>query len=275
MLSCNRRSFNSLIPAAAVMATLAVSAQNAAASIIIDSFATSHNVTINIPDPPNLPITASPNGVIPAGTTFGGARMLAAHVTTGQEDDTFRLRVSNASGYASMETSALVSGKGLITYNGTTSPSTSVSGGQFNAPLNYGVAPTDITEGGANTGVVVSGYADNNGIPVVFTFWVNSGMYARGTMNVPGSTSGILTAHYLAFNGFSATGDTLANILSGVRAITVELDGTRAGVTPGTDVVLDYIIADIDTTVPEPGSYATMGAGLLLGYGFLRRRLKR
>ena len=274
MLSSNRRRFYSLFPTAALMAGMAVSSRSATAAIIIDTFNTSHNVTINIPDTPNLPMTASPNGVVPAGTTIGGARMLAAHVTAGQEEDNYRLRVSNASGFASIETSALVSGKGLITYNGTTSPNTSVTGGQFDAPLNYGIAPTDITQGGANTGVVVSGYADNNGIPVVFTFWVNSGTYARGTMNIPGSSSGILTSHFLAFNTFSATGDTLANILGGVRAITVEFDGTQTGVTSGTDVILDYIIADRPASVPEPGTYVMMG-GALFGFGFLRRRSKR
>ena len=274
MLSSNRRRFYSLFPTAALLAGLAVSSQTATASIIIDSFNTSHNVTINIPDPPHLPITARPTGVNPAGTTIGGARMLAAHVRRGQEDDSYRLRVSNASGFASIETSALVSGKGLITYNGTTSPNTSVTGGQFNAPLNYGIAPTDITEGGMNTGVVVKGYADNNGIPVVFTFWINSGTYARGTMNIPGSSSGILASHFLAFNTFSATGDALSNILGGVRALTVEFDGTRAGVTSGTDVILDYIIADRPASIPEPGTYVMMG-GALFGFGLLRRRIKR
>jgi hypothetical protein len=256
------------------MAGLAVSSQNVRASIIIDSFSTSHSATITIPDPSSLPLIASPTGVLPGGTTIGGARMLAAYVTDGQEDDQYRLRVTNASGYASVETSALVTGKGLITYNGTITPNIGVTGGEFNAPVNYNIAPTDITQGGTNSGVVLSGYADNNGIPIIFTFWVNAGTYATGTLNVPGSVSGILTAHFLAFSSFSATGDTLANILSGVRAITVEFDGTDASVTPGTDVVLDYIIADRDTTVPEPGTYATMG-GALLGFGFLHRRVFR
>ena len=274
MLSSIRRRCYSLIPTAALSAGLVVSSQMATASIIIDSFNTSHSVTINIPESPHFPITARPNGVVPAGTTIGGARMLAAHVRKGQEDDSYRLRVSNASGFASIETSALVVGKGLITYNGTTSPNTSVTGGQFNAPLNYGIPPTDITEGGANTGVVVKGYADNNGIPVIFTFWVNSGTYARGTLNIPGSSSGILASHFLAFDAFSATGGTLANILGGVRAMTVEFDGTRPGVTSGTDVILDYIVADRPATIPEPGTYVMMG-GAILGFGFLRRRIKR
>ena len=270
----SRGRFHTFIPAAALMASLAMSSQTATASIIIDSFSTSHSATITVPDFSALPITVSPNGVVPLGTTIGGARMLAAHVNAGEEEDQYRLRVSNASGFASIETSALVTGKGLITYNGTTTPNSGVTAGEFNAPANYNLAPTDITQGGTNSGVVVLGHSDNNGIPIIFTFWVNSGTYATGTMNMPGSVSSILTSHFLAFNSFTATGDTLANILAGVRAITVEFDGTSASVTPGTDVVLDYIIADNDASVPEPGTYATMG-GALLGLGFLRRRLSR
>jgi len=112
MLSSNRRRFYSLFPTAALLAGLAVSSQTATASIIIDSFNTSHSVTINIPDPPHLPITARPIGVNPAGTTIGGARMLAAHVRRGQEDDSYRLRVSNASGFAVLKPARSSQAKG-------------------------------------------------------------------------------------------------------------------------------------------------------------------
>jgi hypothetical protein len=256
------------IPIAAFIISLTAASDTARAAIIIDTFSTSHNASINIGDPPIFPILSASSGVLT--TAIGGARMLQSYVTAGQEDDQYRLRVSNASGFASIETSALVSGKGLITYNGTTGPGAGVTAGNFNAPANFNLPVTDITQGGANTAIIISAHADNNGIPIVFTMWVNSTTYARGVLNLPGSASAALQSYSLAFSDFTATGASLASILTGVRAITVELQGTHPSVTQGTDVVLDYIIAD--TTVPEPGTYALMG-GALLGFGLLKRRV--
>jgi hypothetical protein len=209
-----------------------------------------------------------PAGIATAGA-IGGSRMMASYVTAGNEEDLYRFRVSNGTGLASVETSALVSGKGLLTYNGTTTPNTGVDGsGAFLAPANFNLGGIDITQGGTNQAVFVNGYADNNGIPIILTFWVDAGTYARGILNLPGSTNGVLLAHQLNFINFVATGNTLGNILGNVRAITIELDGTAPGVSVGTDVVLDYVIA---SAIPEPGTYILIGSALL-GLGFARRR---
>lgn len=270
MISFLRRRFSSVVPAAALAAVAALTVPAANATIIIDPFSTSSNanVTLGGDTPPAPPVYFGPTGV--ATGAIGGFRMMASYVTAGNEEDLYRFRVSNSTGFASVETSATVSGKGLLTYNGTNAPNTTVTAGNFNPPGSFGLGGVDITENGANAAIMVRGYADNNGLPIVFTFWVNSGTYARGVLNLPGSTNSLMVEHILLFNDFVATGDSLANILDNVNAITVELDGTAPGVTGGTDVVLDYVIA---SAVPEPGTYLLIGSSLL-GLGLIRRRKK-
>lgn len=261
----------SLFPVAALVATISATVPSARASIIIDTFSTSSNATIMLgaDTPPAPPAYFGPDGVSTA-SAIGGFRMMASYVTAGDEEDLYRFRVSNRTGLASVETSALVRGRGLLTYNGAGSPNTGVLGGGFKAPSSFNLGGIDITEGGANQAVFVNGYADNNGIPIVFTFWTNSSSYARGVLNLPGSSDGSLLAHYLKFTDFTPTGGSLHNIFTNVNAITIELDGTAPGVRVGTDVVLDYIIA---ASVPEPGTYLTIGSALI-GLGLLRRRAK-
>jgi hypothetical protein len=196
--------------------------------------------------------------------------MMASYVIAGDEEDLYRFRVSNSTGLASVETSALVRGRGLLTYNGTNSPNTGVTAGAFNAPGSFNLGGIDITQGGVNQAVFVRGYADNSGIPIIFTFWSNSTSYARGVLHLPGSSNGSLLSHYLLFTNFTATGGSLNSILANVNAITVELNGAAPGVTVGTDVLLDYMIA---ASIPEPGTYLTIGSALV-GLCFLRRRAR-
>jgi len=269
MFRLSRRSSGSLSPAIAIAALAALASSTAKATVIIDPFSTSSNANVSLVGdvPPGSPVYSGPVGV--AAAVVGGFRMMASYVTAGNDEDLYRFRVSNSTGLASVETSALVSGKGILTYNGTDTPNISVTGGAFTAPETFNLGGLDVTEGGANQAVFLNGYADNNGVPIIFTFWTNSSTYARGVLNLPGSTNGLLTSHYLLFNNFVATGNTLNNILTNVGAITVEIDGTAPGVTVGTDVVLDYIV--VGSSIPEPGTYVLIGSALL-GLGFLRRR---
>ena len=269
-----RTAINTKFITAAGLFLLLASSQPAKATIIIDAFSTSSNANVTITDPGLLPITFTPNGVATA-SAIGGARIMGSYVTEGSEEDQYRLRVSNATGKASVETSALVVGKGMITYNGTTNAVTTLTGGNFNAPaafnLNGGLG-YDLTEGGANATFIINGYADNNGIPMIVTVWTDATHYARGTLNMPGSTNGLLVSHFLHFSDFVVTGGgSVTSVLASAKAITLELNGTNPSVTPGTDVVLDYFIA---TAIPEPASFALMG-GSLLAFGLIRRRVKR
>ena len=261
----------SLAPVTALMTLLSAAATPASASVIIDSFSISSNATVMLgaDTPPAPPVYFGPNGIATA-SALGGFRMMASYVTAGDEEDLYRFRVSNSTGLASIETSARVRGRGLLTYNGTNSPNTGVTAGHFNPPGSFNLGGIDITQSGANQAVFVNGYADNKGIPIVFTFWTNSSSYARGVLNLPGSSNGALVAYYLPFTNFMPTGGSLNSILSNVNAITIELDGAAPGVTVGTDVVLDYIVA---ASVPEPGTYLTIGAALI-GLCFVRRRTR-
>jgi hypothetical protein len=266
-----RARYMSLVPVAALMTLASAAAPSATASIIIDSFSVSSNATVMLGSdtPPAPPVYFGPNGIATA-SALGGFRMMASYVTAGDEEDLYRFRVSNSTGLASVETSARVKGRGLLTYNGTNTPNTGVSAGHFNPPGSFNLGGIDITQSGANQAVFVNAYADNNGIPIVFTFWTNSSTYARGVLHLPGSSNGALLAHSLAFTNFTPTGGSLNGILSNVNAITIELDGMAPGVTVGTDVVLDYVIA---ASIPEPATYLTIGTALI-ALCFVRRRTK-
>ena len=90
--------------------------------MIIDSFSVSSNATVMLgaDTPPAPPVYFGPNGIATA-SALGGFRMMASYVTAGDEEDLYRFRVSNSTGLASVETSARVRGRGLLTYSGTNS----------------------------------------------------------------------------------------------------------------------------------------------------------
>ena len=182
-----RARYMSLVPVAALMTLSSAAAPSASASIIIDSFSVSSNATVMLGSdtPPAPPVYFGPNGIGTA-SALGGFRMMASYVAAGDEEDLYRFRVSNSTGLASVETSARVRGRGLLTYSGTNTPNTSVSAGHFNAPGSFNLGGIDITQSGANQAIFVNGYADNKGIPIVFTFWTSSSTYARGVLNLPG-----------------------------------------------------------------------------------------
>jgi len=255
------------IPAVALFGLLSFS-QPARASLILDSFSSIQQIMRTLPDP-SVPVyfDTSTNMAVPGASVLGGRRSLALMTTEGETDDIFRLRVSSAgTGTVRFATDSSVQGKGLITYDGTTTGvSTGTTGNQFNKPTNFGISGLNFLSLGG--GISLIGYADNNGLPVTFTVYRDADNYAKGTINVPGSNNATFGAYNVLFSNFVKTGTlSLSDILSDVRAFTVELDATAA--TPGTDAVIDYIAV---AAIPEPATFLLLGSSLV-GLGLLRRR---
>src|SRR4029078_8360490 len=120
--------------------------------------------------------------------------------------DSFRMRVSSSSGTMRYSTDPSVKGKALIVYNGTVSPFLGVTAGQFNVPAQFhlgagGPSGTtlDFTQGG-NNAIMVGGYAENNGVPIVFRVWRDANNYARGTLNLPGTNVATLNVYQVLFS---------------------------------------------------------------------------
>lgn len=264
------------LPAIGLLVLGTVLAPAARATIIIDQLNTSQVAALTLPS--SLPAFAGPTGVA-AGTAIGGSRMMALYAAEGEEDDLFRLRVGTANGgTVRFATDPSIRGNGLITYNGTTAPNSGVTGGMFHAPSFFGLGAgsggnaLDLTEDGNNAQIKLRGYADNNGLPVIFTIWQTPTRYARGTIFIPGSATAAFSIHTAKFANFSgsglAPGETVLDLFEDVRAITVELNGAAGGVAPGTDAVIDYYLA---TSIPEPAASVLIGSALL-ALGLLGRR---
>jgi PEP-CTERM motif len=267
------------IVSATVLAAAVTLIQPAEATIIIDSFSTSQNVSVEIALP--LPNSRTPDG-INSPFSLGGQRSMGSYVMTGAEEDQFNFRVSAPTSTVRFGSDASVRGKGLIQYNGT-NQAVGISGGDFMAPSTYNLA-VDLTAGG-NNGILLSGYADNVGLPVVFTFWNSGARYARGTIQVPGTVGDTFQSYFLPFASFSGAGlnvgETPVDIFRDVRAITVLLDATGPAVAPGTDAVIDYFVATRNppsnvppSEVPEPATILLIGSALA-GFGSFRRRFAR
>jgi hypothetical protein len=269
-----RLQYSRFLPALGVLGLLSFS-QPVRASLILDSFSTTQQVMRTLPDP-SIPsyFDTSTNIATPGASVLGGRRSLAILTTDGEPDDIFRLRVSSAgSGTVRFSTDSSIKGKGLITYDGsTTGVSTGATAGNFNKPTNFQISGLNFLTIG--NGISLIGYADNNGLPVTFTVYKDANNYASGIINVPGSNNATFAAYSVLFSNFVKTGSlSLNDILADVKAFTVELNASSNLVTPGTDAVIDYI-AITGTPIPEPATFALLG-GSLVGLGLLRRRFAK
>jgi hypothetical protein len=257
------------VPAICFIGLMISVAVPAKSDVILDTFSTAQSVMMTLPDPSNpLYFATSTNTAALGAALLGGHRSLAILTTVGDSEDEFRLRVSTATGTVRFATDSSIKGKGLITYDGSNSGvSTGYTGNKFNKPADYNIGGLNFLSLGG--GISLFGYADNSGLPVVFTVYRDADNYATGTIDLPGSNSATFGSYNVSFKNFVVTGaSSLNTILTDVRAFTVELNASYASVTPGTDAVIDYIAI---TGVPEPATLGLVGLSLV-GVGMLRRR---
>ncbi|MBD3676008.1 MAG: PEP-CTERM sorting domain-containing protein [Planctomycetaceae bacterium] len=126
-----------------------------------------------------------------------------------------------------------------------------------------GLGGIDLTQAGANTGILFTGVASDLGTTLTFTVW--SSTTDSSSYTIPVSSGNITSDVFVGFNQFSGTAD-----FTTVTAL--RLTGDVALTQNGTDINLTSIVA----TTPEPASLAIMGlGGLLAGCGVARRRRKQ
>jgi hypothetical protein len=123
-----------------------------------------------------------------------------------------------------------------------------------------GLGSVDLTQGGFNNAFEISRYSDL-GASLEFGVYTDESNFSLFTTTVPSGASVFVPA-LIPFSSFTIGGGSGASFAN-VGAISLRIDGTA---NPGTDVVLDYIVA-----VPEPSS-AVLGLLGACGLALSRRR---
>ena len=129
-------------------------------------------------------------------------------------------------------------------------------------PDTFLLGDIDLTDGGSNSRLSFWASSDQPGTQVTFRVYTGPGVYATATFNLAASGS-TLQYYFLPFNLFTATGNTVPNIIEHANAITLQIFAPTAA----TDVGIDFIGAN----VPEPGTFV-MFSGMLAGLALWSRR---
>lgn len=254
-----------------------------AAPIIIDPFTSSQAAIISPGSPGLNPYNVTNSTANNAPFALGGQREFIARRTVGSGK--IELDVNDTAFESlSFSSSGDAAGRGLVVWDGPdttvgafdpTSADPAIQRGQPDAFGLTGTGPTggvDLTANGSNNAVLISAFADNVGLPLIFYFYRSATAYATASLNIPGNTGTFdLVDYNIPFSTFAATGllagETVLDIFKDTKAITLQIDGRNAS-----DAHLDNFMA---AQLPEPGSLALLVSGIGLFAAFQSRRYSR
>lgn len=240
----------------AVAAILSFQAVGLAGSINLDLFDSTQSAEATIATPPTQGVG---HVLTPAPSTLGDERDLFVSKVAGGEDERLRARV-NPLGDSKLriDADAEVAGSIYLTWDGQDGDANPVTGVDYN-----GLRGVDLAAAGDAFEIVVS-FSDVGG-PVMFSVFDNTAdsgaAVATASLAIPaGIPANTPTAFELPFADFVGT----TSALSDAGAVLMEVQNP--------DGAWDLNLQSVKV-VPEPGSFALAGLGLLLALVLRTKRL--
>lgn len=133
------------------------------------------------------------------------------------------------------------------------------AGGTFPGIDAPGLGGIDLTEAGLHDAIAISILSNDLVANLTFTVYTDLSNFSTLTVATPGDAGNLLAA----YGGFASAGGTGADFTN-VSAISLAIDGQSAPALDDLDVTLDLIETVDSLAVPEPGTAAMLGIGLLL-----------
>lgn len=262
---------------AVAIAGAALMASAGAQAAVVDLFSTDQASLNNYTDGTVIGSQVSSFG----GDILGNYRDLQAYQISGGVSGVAGTSIAVASGNLYFSTDASVNGQGAVMWDGSTAATNTVAG--FGIPNYTGLGGIDLTNGGALSAFQLTTiFADQ-------TWWFTLYMYTDATHwtsvqleSTPVATPTDEIVPFSAFTNGLLCGTTGA--APGVGDIMCGAGGTADSTNVGALAAIlntgSTLTTSIDlqltsaTTIPEPGTLALFGVGLL-GMGLARRRRRR
>lgn len=211
-----------------------------ASSVILDDFSS----TLCAQAPGTVPCPSTNDGA--ASGAFGGRHRII--VTASSPSILADSNVTALDKYSHNGSSG-VFGSSTIQWDGT-------PGNTFNPT---GISPTDLTDGGTNSGIIIAFTFSDLSVPMTFRYYSSATNCSEVTVNTPGglSTSQVPKLLFLPWASFSACAGFSAADNTNVTAAELYIDSTG---TDGMDLTLEFVAAGALDYGDQPDTYMTLEA---------------